>query len=88
MFCFIVEGENWTSVTVERAKMDGQISGVIPHLVEDGLSILQYADDTILFLDQDLDKARNLKLLLCDLSCSNNSSRFSIENTFRSLYYF
>src|SRR4051812_28557275 len=36
---------------VERAKLDGQISGVIPHLVEDGLSILQYADDTILFLD-------------------------------------
>src|SRR3954468_1522562 len=27
---------------VERAKLDGQISGVIPHLVEDGLSILQY----------------------------------------------
>ena len=50
---------------VERAKLDGQISGVIPHLVEDGLSILQYADDTILFMDHDLDKARNLKLLLC-----------------------
>ena len=38
---------------------------VIPLLVEDGLSILQYADDTILFMDHDLDKARNLKLLLC-----------------------
>ena len=50
---------------VERAKLDGQISGVIPHLVEDGLSILQYADDTILLMDHDLDKARNLKLLLC-----------------------
>ena len=50
---------------VERAKLDGQISGVTPHLVEDVLSILQYADDTILFMDHDLDKARNLKLLLC-----------------------
>ena len=50
---------------VERAKVAGQVSGVIPHLVEEGLSILQYADDTILFLDHDLDKARNLKLLLC-----------------------
>ena len=50
---------------IERAKSVGQITGVIPHLVEGGLSILQYADDTILFLDRDLEKARNLKLLLC-----------------------
>jgi hypothetical protein len=26
---------------------------LVPHLVEDGLSILQYANDTILFLDDD-----------------------------------
>jgi hypothetical protein len=32
--------------------------------VEDGLSILQYADDTILFLDDDLEKARGLRLVL------------------------
>ncbi|KAL5682226.1 hypothetical protein ACJX0J_008611, partial [Zea mays] len=31
------------------AKLANQISGGIPHLVEDGLSILQYADDTIIF---------------------------------------
>jgi hypothetical protein len=37
-------------VLVKRAKDDDQIKGVIPHLVEDGLSILQYADDTILFI--------------------------------------
>jgi hypothetical protein len=29
------------------------------------LAILQYADDTILFLDDDIVKARNLKLVLC-----------------------
>jgi len=50
---------------IRRDKEDGQISGVVPHLVDDGLSILQYADDTILFLDHDLEKAKNLKLLLC-----------------------
>jgi len=33
-------------------------------LVEGGLSILQYADDTILFLEHDLDEAVNLKLVL------------------------
>jgi hypothetical protein len=37
---------------------------LIPHLVDDGLSILQYADDMILFMEYDLEKARNMKLLL------------------------
>jgi hypothetical protein len=37
---------------------------MIPHLVDGGLSILQYADDTILFMDHDIEKARNLKLIL------------------------
>jgi hypothetical protein len=45
--------------------VDGQVRGVIPHLVDDDLSILQYADDTIIFLDHDLEQAKNLKLLLC-----------------------
>jgi hypothetical protein len=36
---------------------------VVPHLVAGGLSIFQYADDTILFMEHDLDKARNLKLI-------------------------
>lgn len=48
------------NVILSRAKMDG----VIPHLVGEGLSILQYAGDTILFMDHDRDKARNTKLLL------------------------
>jgi hypothetical protein len=32
--------------------------------VEDELSILQYADDNVLFLENDLEKAKNMKLLL------------------------
>ena len=32
--------------------------------MEDGLSILQYADDTILLLEDYLEKAKNLKLVL------------------------
>ena len=43
------------AILIKRAKDDGQIGGVIPHLVDDGLSILQYADDTILFLDHDIE---------------------------------
>jgi len=52
------------AVMIERAKVDGQIDGVVNHLVDGGLSILQYADDMILFMDHDLEKARNLKLIL------------------------
>jgi hypothetical protein len=33
--------------------------------VDNGLSILQYADDTLIFMGDNLDKAKNLKLLLC-----------------------
>ena len=56
---------NMLALLINRAKADGQIRGVISHLLDDGLSILQYADDTIIFLDHDLEQAKNLKLLLC-----------------------
>ena len=52
------------AILIERAKLDGQIAGVVPHLVDGGLSILQYADDTILFMEHDIEKAMNLKLIL------------------------
>jgi hypothetical protein len=51
-------------IMIERAKADGQIEGVVPHLVDGGLSILQYIDDTILFMEHDLDKARNTILFM------------------------
>jgi hypothetical protein len=47
-----------------RAKENNQFTGVVPHLVDGGLSILQYADDTVVFMDHNLDQARNVKLLL------------------------
>jgi hypothetical protein len=42
-----------------------QKGNVIPHLVEGGVSILQYADDMILFMEHDIDKVVNMKLILC-----------------------
>jgi hypothetical protein len=51
-------------VFFSRAKTDEQVEGMIPHLVDGGLSILQYVDDTILFMDHDPDKACIMKLLL------------------------
>jgi hypothetical protein len=37
------------AVLIERSKGMWLFDGLVPHLVEDGLSILQYANDTILF---------------------------------------
>ena len=50
---------------IKRAKAEGLLSGVVPHLVDDGLSILQYADDIILFMDHNLEHAHNMKTILC-----------------------
>ena len=52
------------AILIARAKEVDQVEGVIPHLVQDGLSILQYADDTVIFMSHDLDKALNMKLIL------------------------
>jgi hypothetical protein len=52
------------AIMIECAKVDGQFEGLIPHLVDGGLSILQYADDTILFMEHDIEKAWNQKLIL------------------------
>jgi hypothetical protein len=51
-------------IFIERAKNNGDFSEVLPHLVDGGLSILQYAEDTILFMEHDLVQAKNLKLVL------------------------
>jgi hypothetical protein len=45
---------NMLAIMIVHTKNDGLIEGVIPHLVDGGFSILQYADDTILFMEHDL----------------------------------
>ena len=51
------------AILIARAKEAGQVEGVVPHLVQDGLSILQYADDTVIFMSHDVERARNMKLI-------------------------
>jgi hypothetical protein len=41
------------AILINRAKGEGHINGVVPHLVDDDLSILQYVDDTNIFLEHD-----------------------------------
>jgi hypothetical protein len=48
------------AIMIEHAKSDGLFEGVIPHLVDGGLSILQYVDDAILFMEHDLDNAKKI----------------------------
>jgi hypothetical protein len=53
------------AILISWAKESDQVHGVVPHLVDEGLSILQYADDIVIFMDNDLEKTKNMKLLLC-----------------------
>ena len=52
------------AILISRAKNNFQFRGLVHNLVDDGLSILQYANGTILFLEDNLEEAKNLKLVL------------------------
>jgi hypothetical protein len=51
-------------IIIARAKEDGHVGSLIPHLVEGGVFILQYVDDTIFYVEQDLKKEVNMKFIL------------------------
>jgi hypothetical protein len=53
------------AILISMSKDVGHVSCVVPHLVDEDLSILQYVDDTIIFLENDQQRAENMKLLLC-----------------------
>ncbi|PWZ09805.1 hypothetical protein Zm00014a_034033 [Zea mays] len=40
------------------------VSGLIEHIILRGVAILQYADDTIICVKHDLERARDMKFLL------------------------
>jgi hypothetical protein len=59
-------GADMLAILIARSKEGGQVGGLIPHLVEGGASILQYTNnDTIMFMEHGLEKAINMKLILC-----------------------
>ena len=53
------------AILIVRTKEDVQVGGLVPHLMEGGVSIPRYADDTILFMEHDFDKFLNPRLILC-----------------------
>jgi hypothetical protein len=50
---------------MKKGQEEGLVKGLVPHLIDGCISILQYADDTILLLEDDLENARNVKYILC-----------------------
>jgi hypothetical protein len=52
------------STVLDAASRAGQIKGVVPHLIQGGVTHLQYTDDTILILELDDNSIANLKFLL------------------------
>ena len=46
---------------LNKVSNNSLISGLMPNVYQGGIVSLQYADDTILFLENDIVKARNLK---------------------------
>jgi hypothetical protein len=55
---------NCLSKMIQIAKQNGLIARLADHIIEGGCAILQYADDTILYIQDGMESARNLKLLL------------------------
>jgi hypothetical protein len=43
------------AIMINREKQDGQVSRLTPHLVDGGVSILQYVDDTLIFIKHELE---------------------------------
>jgi hypothetical protein len=50
------------AILVNWARDDGHVDGLIPHLIDGVPSILQYADDTLIFMDHNLEKSRKHKI--------------------------
>jgi mannosylglycoprotein endo-beta-mannosidase len=73
LFDFAVEA---LAAILQAASRAGHIAGLVPHLVEGGITHLQYADDTIIMLQPDALGLANLKFLLL---CFENMSGLRIN---------
>jgi hypothetical protein len=61
---------------IDNAKLAGKIKGLVPNLIEGGLTHLQYANDTIIFLNMDDQSIIHTKFLLY---CFENMSGLKIN---------
>lgn len=49
---------------MDKAKNKGLIKGLMTHLLPEGISHIQYADDTVLMVEPEEESIRNLKIIL------------------------
>jgi hypothetical protein len=52
------------SILMRKASNQGKIKGVMTHLIPEGITHIQYADDTILMVEDDEESIINLKFIL------------------------
>lgn len=57
------------AVIIAKAQERGLIKGVVSHLIPGGVSLLQYADDTVLMIECEENYILNLKFLLYCFEC-------------------
>ena len=55
---------NGLAIIMGRAKQHGFIEGLVSELMDGGLILLQYADDTVFFIDNDIPSVQHFKFLL------------------------
>jgi hypothetical protein len=51
------------NILIARANEDVHVDALTPHLL-DGVSILQHVDDTIIFMEHNIEKGLTMKLIL------------------------
>jgi len=61
LFNFVADG---LTRMILRAQSNGLFCGLVDHIIEKSVAVLQYADDTIICLKHSIEGARNLKMLL------------------------
>ena len=80
LFNFVVEA---LSAMLDAANAAGHIQGVEPHLFPGGISHLQYADDTLILIQNNDNAIANLKfLLLCFEDMSGLKINFHKSETY------
>jgi hypothetical protein len=71
------------STMLFRASEAGIIQGVVPNLIDGGLTHLQYADDTVIFLSFSFENLRNLRIILnCFEALSGTKINFDKSEVF------
>jgi hypothetical protein len=60
LFNFVADG---LTRMILKAQSNDLLCGLIEHIIDKGVAVLQYADDTIICLKHNIEGARNLKML-------------------------